>query len=180
MPGVGKSHLAAALGLALIEHGYRVLFIRVDYRPLRAALAAGDCQSAVRTVGDHLPRSGHDGGAVDRLVHRATIFDINGEWRTRYVTEVNSDGAEQRGTTAALSGAPATPAIRCNTTGRKTAGRGCNAGRMRCAPWDEYQDWLDNLRESLQDSAVAAKLEAGDLDLTELESVELPLGYGRD
>ena len=27
-PGVGKSHLAAALGLALIEHGYRVLFAR--------------------------------------------------------------------------------------------------------------------------------------------------------
>ncbi len=27
-PGAGKSHLAAALGLALIEHGYRVLFTR--------------------------------------------------------------------------------------------------------------------------------------------------------
>ena len=46
---------------------------------------------------------------------------------------------------------------------------------------DEYQEWLDNLPESLQDSAVAAKLEAVcDLDLTEHESVELPLGYGRD
>lgn len=27
-PGVGKSHLAAAIGLALVEHGYRVLFTR--------------------------------------------------------------------------------------------------------------------------------------------------------
>ena len=27
-PGVGKSHLAAALGLALIENGWRVLFVR--------------------------------------------------------------------------------------------------------------------------------------------------------
>ncbi len=27
-PGVGKTHLAAAIGLALVEHGYRVLFTR--------------------------------------------------------------------------------------------------------------------------------------------------------
>ncbi len=27
-PGVGKSHLAAAIGLALVEHGFRVLFTR--------------------------------------------------------------------------------------------------------------------------------------------------------
>lgn len=45
----------------------------------------------------------------------------------------------------------------------------------------EYQDWLDTLPEALQESAVAAKLEAiCELDLTDLEEVALPLGYGRD
>ena len=29
-PGVGKSHLAAAIGLALVEHGWRVLFMRTS------------------------------------------------------------------------------------------------------------------------------------------------------
>jgi hypothetical protein len=44
----------------------------------------------------------------------------------------------------------------------------------------EYQDWLDNLPESLQDSALADKLQAVcDLDLDELD-VDLPRGFGRD
>jgi hypothetical protein len=44
----------------------------------------------------------------------------------------------------------------------------------------EYQDWLDNLPESLHDSPVAEKLEAiCALDLDELD-VELPRGFGRD
>ena len=46
---------------------------------------------------------------------------------------------------------------------------------------EEYQAWLDNLPASLQESALAEKLEqvcALDLDL--LESVELPRGFGRD
>lgn len=43
-----------------------------------------------------------------------------------------------------------------------------------------YQDWLDNLPESLQDSVVAEKLEAVcALDIDELD-IELPLGFGRD
>ena len=29
-PGAGKSHLAAAIGLALVEHGWRVLFMRTS------------------------------------------------------------------------------------------------------------------------------------------------------
>ena len=46
---------------------------------------------------------------------------------------------------------------------------------------DEYQAWLDNLPENLQESALAHKLEAiCGLDLAELESVEPPRGYGRD
>jgi hypothetical protein len=45
----------------------------------------------------------------------------------------------------------------------------------------EYQDWLDNLPESQQDTPLADKLQAVcDLDLDELESVDLPLGVGRD
>ena len=46
---------------------------------------------------------------------------------------------------------------------------------------DEYQAWLDNLPAPLHESALAAKLEAiCELELADLESVELPLGYGRD
>ena len=46
---------------------------------------------------------------------------------------------------------------------------------------DEYQAWLDNLPDALQESALAQKLEAiCGLDLAELESVEPPRGYGRD
>ena len=45
----------------------------------------------------------------------------------------------------------------------------------------EYQAWLDNLPDALQESALAHKLEAiCELDLAELESVEPPRGYGRD
>ena len=46
---------------------------------------------------------------------------------------------------------------------------------------DEYQAWLDNLPDALQESALAHKLEAiCGLDLAELESIEPPRGYGRD
>ena len=46
---------------------------------------------------------------------------------------------------------------------------------------EEYQAWLDNLPESLQDSVLSEKLQAVcDLDLDELERVDLPLGFGRD
>ena len=46
---------------------------------------------------------------------------------------------------------------------------------------DEYQEWLDNLPDSLRESALAHKLAAiCELDLDELESVDPPLGYGRD
>jgi hypothetical protein len=44
----------------------------------------------------------------------------------------------------------------------------------------EYQDWLDNLPESLQASALAEKLEeVCALDIDSLD-VGLPLGFGRD
>ena len=45
----------------------------------------------------------------------------------------------------------------------------------------EYQAWLDSLPESLAESATAEALRAiCDLDLSELESVEPPRGFGRD
>jgi hypothetical protein len=43
-----------------------------------------------------------------------------------------------------------------------------------------YQDWLDNLPESLQESALAEKLQAVcDLELDELD-IDLPRGFGCD
>ena len=46
---------------------------------------------------------------------------------------------------------------------------------------EEYRDWLDNLPESLHETALGEKLqEITELDLSELEAVEPPKGYGRD
>lgn len=52
----------------------------------------------------------------------------------------------------------------------------------------EYQDWLDNLPENLQNSALGEKLQAvcdldiqGALDtINEAQGLDLPLGFGRD
>ncbi len=44
-----------------------------------------------------------------------------------------------------------------------------------------YQAWLDALPENLEDSATADALRViCELDLSELESAEPPLGFGRD
>jgi len=44
-----------------------------------------------------------------------------------------------------------------------------------------YQDWLDSLPGNLRDGATAQALAAVcALDLSELESVEPPRGFGRD
>jgi hypothetical protein len=46
---------------------------------------------------------------------------------------------------------------------------------------DEYMAWLDSLPPSLENSATAEALRSiCDLDLSELESVEPPSGFGRD
>jgi hypothetical protein len=58
---------------------------------------------------------------------------------------------------------------------------------MRCKPWfdllDELQEWRDNLPTSLANSATAEALNAV-LELRghveELQAVELPQGFGRD
>lgn len=45
---------------------------------------------------------------------------------------------------------------------------------------DEYQAWLENLPESLQESELAAKLQqVCELDLDALD-IDLPKGFGRD
>ena len=45
---------------------------------------------------------------------------------------------------------------------------------------EEYQDWLDNLPENLQSTALAEKLEAVcEVDVDQLD-IDLPLGFGRD
>lgn len=53
---------------------------------------------------------------------------------------------------------------------------------------DEYQDWLDNLPENLQSSAVADKLneivcidfDSAQSAIEEAVNADLPLGFGRD
>jgi len=46
---------------------------------------------------------------------------------------------------------------------------------------DEYRAWRDSLPDNLAESAAAGALRAVcDLDLSELESVEPPRGFGRD
>ena len=45
----------------------------------------------------------------------------------------------------------------------------------------EYAAWLDSLPDSLRDSATAEALRAiCELDLTELQAIEPPRGFGRD
>jgi DNA replication protein DnaC len=125
-PGGGKSHLAAAIGLALVENGWRVLFmrtsdlvqrlqiarrelalesqarqvsspdprrhrlrqqgssrnqraVRVDRKPLRAALHADHRQSPFGEWGKVFPDQAMTLAAIDRLVHHATIFEMNVE-----------------------------------------------------------------------------------------------------
>ena len=70
---------------------------------------------------------------------------------------------------------------------RKPADRRAKAQRWRDAVaelvtlQEDYRAWLEALPESLQESATAAALRAiAEIDLSELESIEPPLGYGRD
>ena len=139
-PGAGKSHLASAIGLALVENGYRVLFTRTTDLVQRLQVARRELalesqlarldryhllilddlayvqkdqaetsvlfelisaryerRSLLLWVSDHgepalrrmeqgVPRRDHCGGAsekglsaVDRLVHHATILEMNVE-----------------------------------------------------------------------------------------------------
>ncbi|HVP97918.1 MAG TPA: hypothetical protein VMS87_01450 [Roseiarcus sp.] len=79
--------------------------------------------------------------------------------------------------------ASGTPAIRI----RRPLDRRSRAKRWRDAVCElialqgQYAAWLEALPESLQDSATAEALHAiRDLDLTELEAIVPPRGFGRD
>ena len=70
---------------------------------------------------------------------------------------------------------------------RKPGDRRSRAQRWRDAVAElvelqqEYQSWLDSLPESMAGSATAEALQAVcEIDLSELESIEPPRGYGRD
>jgi DNA replication protein DnaC len=114
-PGGGKSHLAAALGFALVENGWRVLFTRTTdlvqrlqvarrELALEAAIAKLDKYQAETSVlfelisaryerrsllitanqpfgewGKIFPDQAMTVAVVDRLVHHATIFEMNVE-----------------------------------------------------------------------------------------------------
>lgn len=72
-PGGGKSHLAAASSLALIENGWRVLFTRATdlVQKLQVARRELNLEAAI----NRLDRF----AAIDRLVHHATIVEMNVE-----------------------------------------------------------------------------------------------------
>ena len=56
-----------------------------------------------------------------------------------------------------------------------------DAVRTLLALQEQYREWRDALPASLAGSATAELLEqVCDLDLSELETVELPKGFGRD
>lgn len=70
---------------------------------------------------------------------------------------------------------------------RRPADRRSRAERWRTAVAElidlqaEYAAWLDSMPENLQDNATAEALRAIiDTDLSELENIEPPRGYGRD
>jgi len=53
-PGAGKSHLAAAIGLALVEHGWRVLFMRTSDLVQRLQIARCECNCPCPGDGAHV------------------------------------------------------------------------------------------------------------------------------
>ena len=162
-PGGGKSHLAAAIGLALVENGFRVLYARTTdlVQRLQAARRELALESAIRKLdkyhllilddiayvrkdqaetsalfelissryerrsmlvtanqpfgewGAIFPDRAMTLAAVDRLVHRATIFELNVEsYRRRAAVAAARAGrgrAAERATPANTDVAPRLP-----------------------------------------------------------------------
>jgi len=165
-PGAGKSHLAAALGLALVEHGWRVLFTRTTDLVQRLQLARRELalepaiakldkyhllilddlayvskdqaetsvlfeligaryerRSLLVTAnqpfgewGRVFPDQAMTLAAVDRLVHHATILEINVEsYRRRAALERKRGPAGRRPTRQSGPPADCRPPRHCVT-----------------------------------------------------------------
>jgi len=91
-PGGGKSHLAAALGRALVENGWRVLFARTRSRPAHEAAAAALRSARIsskRFVTSRMtaampaiaPASSRNGTMVNSIETREPSFRIAGTAR---------------------------------------------------------------------------------------------------
>jgi hypothetical protein len=79
--------------------------------------------------------------------------------------------------------ADGTPRIRYRRPGdrRNRAQRWRDAVAELITLQDDYRAWLDSLPDNLAESATAEALRAiCDLDLSDLDSVEPPRGFGRD
>ena len=79
--------------------------------------------------------------------------------------------------------ATGTPSVHYRRPGdrRSRPQRWSDAVATLIALQEEYAAWHDRLPESLHDTALGEKLEAiTGLDLSEIEDIEPPLGYGRD
>jgi len=64
---------------------------------------------------------------------------------------------------------------------RSRAKRWCDAVSVLTALQPQYAAWLEALPENLQDSTLAEALQAiCELDLTELQAIIPPRGFGRD
>jgi DNA replication protein DnaC len=160
-PGGGKSHLAAALGLALVENGWRVLFARTSDLVQRLQTARRDLQleAAIAKLdkyhllilddlayvtkdqaetsvlfeligaryerrsllitanqpfgewGRIFPDQAMTLAAVDRLVHHATIFEMNVESFRRRAAIERKHGPGRPPTRATIKGSMSTVAL---------------------------------------------------------------------
>jgi len=149
-PGGGKSHLSAAIGLALVENGFRVLYARTTDLVQRLQVARQELalESAIRKLdkyhllilddiayvrkdqaetsvlfelissryerrsmlitanqpfgewGSIFPDQAMTLAAVDRLVHRAAIFELNVESYRRRTAVASVEGRRSRGKAA--------------------------------------------------------------------------------
>ena len=149
-PGGGKSHLSAAIGLALVENGFRVLYARTTdlVQRLQAARQELALESAIRKLdkyhllilddiayvrkdqaetsvlfelissryerrsmlitanqpfgewGSIFPDQAMTLAAVDRLVHRAAIFELNVESYRRRTAVASVEGRRNPGKAA--------------------------------------------------------------------------------
>jgi DNA replication protein DnaC len=109
-PGGGKSHLCSAIGLALVEKGWRVLltktsdlvqklqiarreFVLISTRYERRSLLI-TANQPFGEWGKIFPDPAMTLAAVDRLVHHATIFEMNVEsYRRRVAADRKQQGA---------------------------------------------------------------------------------------